>query len=78
MLDRLIIDMGFCPFELFIWEYDNCGILNLGTVKFILIDHILGLLGSTCILVISLKFLDWGLWHVGYFYWVIFVNLGLF
>ena len=56
----------------------NYGILGLGLMKFILIYYVLCLINWAYILVINLEILDWGLWHVKYFCWVIFANLDPF
>ena len=45
-------------------------------MEFILIYHVLDFINLTYILTINLEILDWGLWHVKYFCWVIFANLG--
>ena len=51
-------------------------ILNLDLMGFILIYHILSLINWVYILAINLEMLYYDLWHVRYFYWVIFVDLG--
>ena len=53
-------------------------ISNLGIIRFILIYCVLGLINWIYILVINLEILDYGIWYVRYFYWVIFVNLDPF
>ena len=53
-------------------------ISNLGIMRFILIYCILGLINWVYILVINLEILDYGIWYVRYFCYVIFVNLDPF